>query len=390
MTRLRKLAGSFWIRALVSFGLLGLVISQVDLSGGASRLSHGRWGWFVAAVVALFVSFLIAARRWALFLEAARVGGAVSDAVRAYLIGAFTTNFLPTQFGGDLTRAWLAGRQGTRIRAATTVVVDRATAIACLIVVAWLAYAADPAHVPSDLVVALAVASGALAGAALVAVLLARRLAEARSAARACVRRGVLSRTVALGLAFQALVALVLWLVAQSIALRVPFSVLAVTLPVVLLLSAAPVSIAGLGVREGSFVLLLGQAGVSATDATLLSLMSGATFAVASLPGGVAMLAQRSVAAAQSEDREQERREEDLDACDRRGGPQHRELLVRQRAEAARDPRADDDAAHGEAGEHQRAPGQEPVLQPEARLHALEPRVAFAHEVNAERPPAQA
>src|SRR5437870_458879 len=151
MERLRRVARSFWLRALVSFGLLALVVSQIDLGAGTSRLSHGRWAWFVAAVALLFFSFLVAAARWFLFLEAAGVGESVSDAVRAYLIGAFTTNFLPTQFGGDLTRAWLAGRPGTRIRTATTVVVDRATAIGCLIVVAWLAFAIGPAPVPGSL-----------------------------------------------------------------------------------------------------------------------------------------------------------------------------------------------------------------------------------------------
>src|SRR5437870_5463741 len=158
MERLRRIGGSFWTRALVSIVLLALVVSQIDLGAAASRLSHGRWGWFVAAVVVLFVSFLIAAWRWFLFLEAAGVGGRLSDSVRAYLIGAFTTNFLPTQFGGDLTRAWLAGLPGTRVRAATTVVVDRATAIGCLVVVAWVAFAFDRAPVPASLVVALAVA----------------------------------------------------------------------------------------------------------------------------------------------------------------------------------------------------------------------------------------
>ena len=93
-----------------------------------------------------------------------------------------------------------------------------------------------------------------------------------------------------MGLAFQALIALAAWLIARSIALGVPFAALLATLPVVLVLAAAPVSIGGLGVREGSYVLLLGQAGVGATDATLFSLMTAATFAIASLPGGLALL----------------------------------------------------------------------------------------------------
>src|SRR5712691_1358520 len=159
----RRLARSFWVRALVSAGLLALVATRIDFGAGTSRLSHGRWGWLVAAVAVVFTSLLLGAGRWYLYLRAAGVERGPASALRAYLIGAFTTNFLPSQAGGDVTRAWLAGRPGTRIRAATTVVVDRVTALGCLIVVAWLAFAFDRSSVPGTLVAALAATSGAFA-----------------------------------------------------------------------------------------------------------------------------------------------------------------------------------------------------------------------------------
>ncbi len=46
-----------------------------------------------------------------------------------------------------------------------------------------------------------------------------------------------------------------------------------------------PISIGGFGVREGSYVVLLGGASISATDATLISVLSIAALFVASLPG---------------------------------------------------------------------------------------------------------
>jgi len=115
---------------------------------------------------------------------------------------------------------------------------------------------------------------------------------EARRAVRACLRAPVVRRTLLLGIAFQGLVVLALWLLAHAISLAVPFSVLAVTLPPVLIATMAPISIAGFGVREGMFVLLLRHADVVTTNAALLSLMSAAAFAVASLPGGLALLRQ--------------------------------------------------------------------------------------------------
>ena len=82
-----------------------------------------------------------------------------------------------------------------------------------------------------------------------------------------------------------------MWCAARSIELELPFTLVAVTVPLVLVLTLVPVSVAGFGVREGGFAVLLGTAGVSATDATLLSLTTVVVMAVASLPGAVAIVA---------------------------------------------------------------------------------------------------
>lgn len=300
----RRLAGSTPFRALVSAGLIALVLTRIDFGDAGDRLAGGSIGWFVAAVSALVASFVVGALRWRLYLAAAGIDARPAATVRAYLIGMFTTNFLPSQLGGDVTRALVAAGPGARVRSAATVVVDRLTALACLIAVAWVALAADPTAVPGTLVLALGAATAATAlvaaaGTALAAAgpwigsrLPARARPHAREAGagiRACVRPGVLARTGVAGLAFQALVALSTWCAARAVDVPLPFAVLTVCIPAVLIATAAPVSIGGFGVREGMFVLLLGHAGVGSTDATVVSLASAIAFVVASLPGGLAL-----------------------------------------------------------------------------------------------------
>jgi len=316
MERLRSLAGSLWVRALVSAGLLAAVLLTVDFGAARDKLAEGSWGWFVGAVAALFASFLIAGLRWRLFLDAAAIATTTYLSIRAYLIGAFTNNFLPGQAGGDVTRAWVVSRPGTRTSAITTVVVDRATALACLVLAAWIALAADPEPVAGTLVLALAASTAALVVGLGVAGLLVwhgaglgRRLpqraqvwlTEAQSTIRACARAAVIVRTAGLGLAFEGLVILALWLVAKAIEVDVSYSVLAVVLPPVLIVSALPISIAGYGVREASFVVLLGHVDIGSTDATLLSLIGGVAFAIASLPGGLLLLQRAPVEPAEPE-----------------------------------------------------------------------------------------
>jgi uncharacterized membrane protein YbhN (UPF0104 family) len=336
----------------VTIGLLLLVATRIDFSEASDRLSGGSWGWLVAAVAALFISFLVGAWRWHVLLSAASVDSTMGDALYAYLIGVFTTNFLPSQVGGDATRAWLAGRPGNRMRAATTVVVDRATSLGCLILIAWFAYAADGRSAPQGITLALCVVTVLAAAAGLFAVLLYRgnrrteaRLPpqavawtrDARYSARSAVRWPTFSRTLLLGLLFQALVVLSVWCVARALAIEVRLPILAMVMPPVLMLSAAPISIGGFGVREGSYVVLLGHAGVSATDAALLSVTSALVYAVASLPGALLLIRRRgnrtsaaiesadppawarppsAVASTQTDHREQEGREKDLQAGD--------------------------------------------------------------------------
>jgi glycosyltransferase 2 family protein len=321
-------------------------------------------------VVVLFASFVVGGLRWQIFLQAAGVPSTQRRAVGAFLVGAFTTNFLPTQIGGDVTRVLVVAGRGMRIRSATTVVLDRASALACMIVVGWLLVATDPGAVPGELLAALAAASAGFVFACILIVPLFRlgrwvpsRLrpasVEVRAALAACLTRSVLTRTLVIGLGFQGLVYLGGWLVARSLSVDVPLSVLGAVLAPVLILSMAPVSIGGFGVREGSYVLLLGYAGVGATDATVFSLLSAAAFALASLPGALVLLSRGAAAAsagpAQTEDRDQERREEDLDADDHPGRRQEGDLALAERAGAAGEPVDHDHEPADEAREEDRA-----------------------------------
>lgn len=306
--RLRRLAGSIWARALVTAALLGLVASRVDWEAAADRLAEGSWAWFAAAVAVLFASQLIAALRWRLLLDGANLHRPLPAVVRAYLVGVFANNFLPTSVGGDFTRAWMMGRSGSPlVRALLSVFVDRFLALWCLVAVAWIALAADPAAVPGSLVIALiALTVGGLAvsgavlwyalrgGRRLAGRLPGRALGWARETRETLRLYGAHSRMLALavllGLAFQALAVAAVWMVARAIDVDAPFSLLAVVAPLVLVITLMPISIAGFGVREGGMVLLLGAAGYSATEATLLSLVGIAGLVVSSLPGAAALL----------------------------------------------------------------------------------------------------
>jgi glycosyltransferase 2 family protein len=305
LRRPRKLVVPLWARALVSVVLIGLVISQLHGRTVVRRLSDGQWGWFAVAAGLMLLALTLGAVRWHLLLAAAGIARSVRHTLRVYWIGAFANCFLPTGFGGDALRVLLAGPSGTRTRAAVTVVVDRATMLAAATAFAWVSAAAWPGTVPTSLLQALAVVTALTIAAGLIAggVIAVSALADKRRPSRvtslvagvartvgACFRGHVIWQTTLLGVGYEALAVLAMWLLARSISLEIPFAVLAVAVPTVLLLTALPISVGGLGVREGAYIVLLHQAGVTTTDAALLSLLATVVLAIVSLPGALGLL----------------------------------------------------------------------------------------------------
>lgn len=303
-----RVVTSFPVRAAVTVVLLGALAAWIDWGQFAERLENGNWGLFGLGVLVVAAALVIGGVRWHVFLRAGEVRTSVLQTLRAYGIGMFANNFLPTGFGGDVARAFVIAPSGpSRGRAFTSVVVDRITALGCLLLVAWLAVALSPATVPGSLLGVLAIATGA--GLAAAATLALAALRGSRMGAGTVSRqlnallghvwpaidgrarvRNVLGLTTLLGLIYQGTMVLASWILARAIDLDVSFALLAVVTPLVIISTLVPISIAGFGVREVGYVALLAEAGVSAPDATLLSLLNAVALAIATLPGAVALL----------------------------------------------------------------------------------------------------
>lgn len=299
---LRRLLGSIWLRVIVTVGLLAAVAANVDWSRMEHRLSHGRPGYFAAAVALVVATLLVGVLRWRILLEATGIHLGLPTLSRIYAMSSFSGTFLPTSVGGDVARALLVVRRGPVLtEVAMSVIVDRIGSLVGVIGIAWLAVAIDPHAATRDALVALAVFSAlfAVGGAAALLVIsrprLAARFVPARLRALAARSGGVLrtyvsdvalfASVIGVSLVFQGLVALSIVLLARSVDVDLSYSVAALALAFMTLTSLVPISIAGFGVREASYVVVLGSAGISASDATLISLLTVAALFLASLPG---------------------------------------------------------------------------------------------------------
>jgi uncharacterized protein (TIRG00374 family) len=303
LRRAGRVAESLPVRIVVTFSLLGLVASQIDWSQMASRIRHGHPLDFLAAVALVLLALVIGACRWWLLLQKADLRLGAFSVARIYSISTFSNTFLPTSVGGDVTRALLVVRRGPLLtRVIITIIVDRGAGLFGLVGMAWIAFAFQPTVVPQGAQIFLAwVTAAVLVGSLLVllAVFRGSRLARAitphrlvsiarasRTLLRMYISDPVLLITLLISsLLYQALVSLQLVMLARAIDVHLSFATAAVVLTLVTVVTLIPISIGGFGVREGSYVVLLGGASIAATEATLISVLTVATLFIASLPG---------------------------------------------------------------------------------------------------------
>jgi glycosyltransferase 2 family protein len=287
------------LRVLVSAALLAAVLLYADVGDVLAAVRDGHWGWFAVALAVMAGSIVLGSFRWWLLLEGAGIHVPARESIRPFAMSFVLNIILPTAVAGDAVRTWVVGRRSGRfLGAAAATVVDRLTALVCLFAVGWAAYAVDRGAVPDSVVVAFAWVTAGLAVALALGVMaalgvrpLVHRLPERvegmvreswRIVRRWAGSRQLVVNVVVLGLAYQVLVVGVFVLVGKTVGVELPFALAAVTAPIVVLATLIPVSVGGLGIREGGFVILLGQAGIDAADATLVSLLSAMTVLIAS------------------------------------------------------------------------------------------------------------
>ena len=272
----------------------------------ATRLSHGHPLDFGAAVALVFTALIVGACRWWRLLHEADLHIGAPSLGRIYAVATFSNTFLPTSVGGDVTRGLLVARRPPLLtRVAVTIVIDRLGGLVGLLGMAWLALAIKPANVPENakvflIWVTVAVAIGLVdAGGGLSWFATGTRCSPqppGRERSRVeiagpSLRRRPRHPTRAYKLKSPLPgIDLVAARDARALHRRPTLVRHGRGLTLVTIVTLIPISIGGFGIREGTYVVLLAGAGIGATDATLISVLSVATLFVASLPGAFLLM----------------------------------------------------------------------------------------------------
>jgi hypothetical protein len=308
---IRQLAGSIWIRLLITAAVLVPLLARVDLAATAAALRRLDPMLAAAVVGLLAVDRAIMIWRWVVLLRARGNTLSVADATQIFLVTSFVGTAVA--LAGDAARAYALSRRNAKgSEALASVAVDRMLGLLALVAIGLvgIAMAGARSSERSDLAFAatailLAVATWATLSADrwVPAVLPASwhatpiggqllRLANSLAAYRG--HRTALVVVLALSVAVQFQRILQAYLLGLAIGIdTVPFSYYLLALPPGLVALMLPISVAGFGAPQGLIVWLLQPRGVPVPDALALSTLIVLSGIVANLPGALIWLFDR-------------------------------------------------------------------------------------------------
>jgi hypothetical protein len=261
--------------------------------------------WLLGAVLLTTVAMMLSALRWQRVLRAMDMPTSLRTLIPLAFAGQFVSNVLPTTIGGDVLRvSRLSKQNGETENTFASVVLERLSGWLVLPLITFFGLLINPELREQGEATVFAVLISALTLVGLVAIMviadhprLGGRFASREGwtrfvgavhsgVARMRSHPGATVGIVLAGLLYQ----LVLCVAALMVAAALGFGWLGMTpllafFPAVLIAQVLPLGIAGLGVREGAFVLFLTPLGVPAEQAIALGLVLYAVNLIVSLAG---------------------------------------------------------------------------------------------------------
>ncbi len=297
--------GKTLLKVALSVAALGAVLLTADLGQLWATLQSADWPVLLVAVGLTQGGIVLRALRWNALLEAQGNALPLRRLIGLYYIGALFSGILPSGFGGDLVRIYEVSREETTgTLAVSTVLWERLIGLLVLFCVALVALPWSWGMVPQaaallllGMVIGIAVGLGTVLNPRLadalsqhsrhVARLLRHEKIDALYASfrrydtRVLLRAGI----AALGLNLTVIGAQAC--LARGLHMPVSLGHLLVFVPIISALLAVPVSIGGLGLREGLYVLLFTQVGATPAQALAMSLLTHGLNTVTGLLGGL-------------------------------------------------------------------------------------------------------
>jgi len=301
-------------KVAVTLGVVYWLMSSVDLNMVGRILAQTNPAYLLVSCLILTVVFLIGCVRWRALVGHLGIVIPMRKAVSSYYLGMFFNNFLPTGFGGDVARTIHLKFHGHGIKPLiSSALADRTIGLAVMLLLGGTSLILSPElRIDPDRKLYLAglIALGLAAGVILFwfsnrlpLESLSRRYQHTR------LRRGLIEvvhllttyRTALkqvflaalLSVVMQSLVIVTYYLLARGVGIELSLITFFAFVSMVQVAASLPISLGGLGIREGVLVALLAGVGVDIQLGVALSLLFLLSLWLCSLPGAAVLMFER-------------------------------------------------------------------------------------------------
>ena len=286
------------IGKLTGAAVLSLLLwLSIDWREAVTALGQADRSLLVGALAASVGTVLISARKWQVLLQHARIGMGYPMAAQLYWIGAFFSNFLPTGIGGDAVRLMMTPAPDGRGKVAASILVERLTGLLVMLCLSALGLLLLPLELGGGLTLVLGLAGMIGLAAAVAAVLfmplrfvavLALLEPHLPEAARWPVRHahrvatGMIGRecspaaicqAVLYSLPFYGAMMLAQYCMLRAVGADVGMLAVVLGAPLVALVTLLPITINGLFLAEGAFVIIYASTGIPAEVALAAAML---------------------------------------------------------------------------------------------------------------------
>ncbi len=292
--------GSLLLRVGISGGLLAWVLSSLDLSNLWSQAKLlNPWAWAAALALSIVAQSLCSVRWWSL-AQALGIRASLPRMWRLFVEGSFFSLCLPSSIGGDVVKIFrLSPTKSGRVLAAFSVAADRVAGLIAVLIIGLAAMSGRSLGVSG--LATIGIGTGILL-AACIAVWLGMRLLRQVHASlnpdgrvvkvlKPLVpyqnRPRVLIAAIGQSIVIQLIGATTLLTLGWGLGLEIPVVAYFSVAPLIALATALPLSINGVGIREGLMAVLLREYGVAPEVATALSLIWFTVTVTTGLLGGL-------------------------------------------------------------------------------------------------------
>lgn len=285
----------FILKLAVSSASLYLIFSKTDEKQIIFILKSIGVSYFLLVSGVYILTQLISTIRWKLLLpdkfEFKRL-------FSLYMIGSFFSTFMPSVIGGDAVKAYYLNKDAKKISLTlASIFMDRYIGFASLMTIGICAVPFSLSYFgesPYKWIMPLFFTVFVLGSLFFFGLKLGRRFKFVSEVYEYFVelkaRKHVIVKALLISFVVQFLNFLMVVILASAMGADIPLLLLFVFLPIVVTITTLPISISGLGVREGSFVILLALIGIKPEVATSLSLAWFFSVFLGSLLGLVAYI----------------------------------------------------------------------------------------------------